>query len=158
MYDLLNDRHRDFETVYLKHPDWLLCEDKHPGNDIRYLVMFKDMHLHTIRNLTFQNLPMLHEMKKMCNAFLDQKHGSEKWFMYFNYSPSVMQLHLHITKTMQFSAGRSQPLNCVMMNLKRDGEYYKNALILLSRTSRVEGRVKNKTKRCLQGTRLDANV
>ena len=40
------------ERIYLDKTAFMLCRDIHPGTDTRYLVIFKDTSLKTIRDLT----------------------------------------------------------------------------------------------------------
>lgn len=129
IFDLLDGNHHRNEDVYEDHDEWMLCKNKHPGSDVRYLVVFKDRDLHTIRNLTQAHLPMLRQIRERCLLFLRSRHHQREWRMFFNYKPSVLQLHMHISRVTSFSSIRLQPLNCIMQNLSLSGTYYRDALI-----------------------------
>ena len=121
------------ELIYIDEDEWMLCKDVHVGCDIRYLVIFKDPALHTIRNLSSEHVRMLLEIQKRCRQFLQGESQDVSWRMYFNYQPSVMQLHLHIAQKITFSSNRVHPLACVIRNIQACSDHYKNALILGSR-------------------------
>lgn len=143
IFDLCDGITREDETIYIKTDEWLLCKDKHPGNDMRYLVVFRDKSLFTIRNLDQTHLGMLKEVKRKCSEFIAKAHQSNDWKMFFHYSPSVIQLHMHITRTTAFSSLRLQPLNCIIRNLALSSTYYRDALIL---SPSIEKRVRHAKK------------
>lgn len=117
------------EKVYYRTSQWCLCEDKHSGSDTRYLIVFSDKSLHTIRDLRQKHVIMLREIKEYVTAWLGTQKNLFK--MYFHYFPSTMQLHLHInTVHATRNYQRIQPIDTVIRNLERDSLYYSNALIL----------------------------
>ena len=119
------------ETVYVRNRDWILCLDKHYGSDTRYLVVFKDKTLKTIRDLRTNHVNMLFEMQQDVKLWLNQHTSEENWEFYFHYMPSVFQLHLHVnTSRAMRNPDRIQPLHVVIRNLKKKSEHYKDALIL----------------------------
>lgn len=119
------------ETVYIRTGEWILCLDKHYGTDTRYLVVFKDKTLRTIRDLRMEHVNMLIDMQKQIKHWLDRHACNDNWEFYFHYMPSVFQLHLHVnTCRAMRNPDRIQPLDVVIQNLKKKSDYYQNALIL----------------------------
>ena len=130
---------RSEETVLLSTADWVLCIDRHPGSDRRYLVVFKDRTLHTIRDLRQCHVAMLIDMQRQVLRKLkeiDPRSHAFQWF--FHYFPSVFQLHLHISSRMQSTNVRVQKLRHVLRNLLQDTMWYHDALLLTSRNKMVK--------------------
>lgn len=128
------------EQVFLDNDDFVLCTNVHHGLDDRYLVVFKDENLKTIRDLDQTHVPMLLQMKEIVKDFLKQKHPVifDRYRFFFHYMPSVFQLHAHVsTKSMSFNINRRQPLDTVVRNLLKDAEYYQKAIILTSVTKNM---------------------
>ncbi len=129
IYQIIDNKLKDTdEVVFHNTPEWVLCLDKHVGQDTRFLIIFKDRSLHTIRDLRQTHVRMLHEI----DAFLVQWLGAErsKYSFYFHYMPSVFQLHLHITTVYSTrNTVRMQPLHVVIRNIEQDSLYYHKALI-----------------------------
>lgn len=120
------------EQVFIDRENWCLCLDKHHGHDTRYLVIFKDESLVTIRDLREKHLPMLEEIQSTVLRWVEAKHR-QRYFLYFHYMPSVFQLHLHVNSNQQHINGsRAHFLSTVVRNLRQHSEYYKKALILSS--------------------------
>lgn len=121
------------ETVLLHNTEWVLCIDKHPGPDIRYLVVFKDKSIKTIRDLRQSHIPVLQHVHREVTTFLQQAHGvqeSAMYKLYFHYVPSVFQLHLHVScKQVHHNNLRVKYLRDVVRNLQADSLWYANALI-----------------------------
>ena len=123
------------ETVFIDTPDWVMCSNIHAGVDDRYLVVFKDPRLKTVRDLRGDDVDMLMRMNESVQQFLRQMHPlvAKKYKIFFHYLPSVFQLHAHVsTKRLAFNMNRRQPLACVVRNLRHNSDYYKHALILTS--------------------------
>ena len=119
------------ETVFLKTTQWILCLDKHHGTDVRYLVIFKDKSLKTIRDLRKNHIPMLLTMYKQVKEWLKKHASNDDWEFYFHYMPSVFQLHLHVnTNRAMRNPDRIQPFNVVLKNVQQNENYYSEALIL----------------------------
>ena len=117
------------EEIIHDTPKWCLCVDKHGGNDTRYLVIFKDTSLQTIRDLRQKNLSILYEVESFVKNWLGVE--SCQYKLYFHYMPSTFQLHLHInTIHAARNYQRIQPLHVVIRNLEVDNLYYQKALIL----------------------------
>jgi diadenosine tetraphosphate (Ap4A) HIT family hydrolase len=120
------------EQVFIQKPEWCLCADQHQGSDPRYLVIFKDTNLKTIRDLRQSHLQLLAEINAEVRAWLDSRQA-KGFKMFFHYMPSVFQLHLHVTaKTQYINMSRAHFLPLVMKNLQRSSEHYAQALIMTS--------------------------
>ena len=126
----------DKECVYLDTNEFMLCRDLHPGTDERYLVLFKDLKLRTIRDLRREHIPMLRRVQSSTMQFLEMNlkasHASQ-YRIFFHYTPSVFQLHAHVSvANAHTQSTRVHPLNVVMRHLSKKSTYYRDALILIS--------------------------
>jgi hypothetical protein len=145
IFDLLAGVAED-EEVYIDSPEWMLCRDRHPGPEERFLVVFKDTSLYTIRDLNDTHVPLLVHVQQECRRFLlacahrlgprQKPGGPEPWRLYFNYMPSVLQLHLHVSRTTPHCSSRVQPLACVVRNLRANPGHYRTCLMLTGYTTR----------------------
>jgi hypothetical protein len=100
------------------------------GDDQRYLVIFKDTALKTIRDLAQTHVPMLEHVRRAVRAWLAH-HDPGDYVMYFHFMPSVFQLHLHVRRsTCCRTHVRIQPIQNVIANLRKTPDHYQNALIL----------------------------
>lgn len=131
IYDIIsNGACSKHEQVFLDRPEWCLVLDKHHGHDIRYLVVFKDVSLRTIRDLRQQHLKLLEDVFVTVSKWLTLR-SSQKHYMYFNYMPSVFQLHLHVNcNVLHINKERAHFIHIVCAHLRRDSEHYTKALIL----------------------------
>lgn len=118
------------EVVFLNNQEWCLCLDKHYNEDIRYLVVFKDLKLKTVRDLRAEHVRMLCDVQEQVSEWIYHKHKT-RYCMYFHYMPSVFQLHLHVNFTISPpNVCRAHTLQSVLRNLRLDTFYYKEALLL----------------------------
>lgn len=133
IFDIIANTHcPKREQLFIQEEQWCLCADQHHGNDIRYLVIFKDTNLVTIRNLNQKHVALLQEIYSCVRAWLLTKHKQE-FHMFFHYMPSVFQLHLHVTsKTQYINVNRAHSLMEVVARLKKNSNHYAKALILTS--------------------------
>ena len=144
------------EKVYYECGDYILAKDIHPGQDIRYLVIFRDTRLKTIRDLRGSDVPLLRTIHHRVARFVRERHSEWPGFsIYFHYHPSVYQLHAHIcmseftgdgtcsdsqghrrlrrdTGASDNSMNRRHCMAHVIRNLETDSAWYRNALILTS--------------------------
>ena len=168
IYELINKSHgvpsTSSEEILLNNKDWILCNNKKTANDTthcaknelfeqkhRYLVIFKDRELHTIRDLTSKHIDMLLGMRASVYAFLRQKHGkrAKEYCIFFHYMPSVFQLHAHVNvKQIQHVSVRRQPLGVVLHNLLQNSAHYRDAMILTISTLRSRS-----TQRCWRSSK-----
>ena len=120
------------EQVCLDEEHWIMVKNKHHNQDYRYLVIFKDKTLKTIRELRQQHLLLLQGVNSKVTRYMQQL-GFEHFTMYFHYLPSVFQLHLHVNaqdSPQDKANDRIQPLNTVVRNLRQNSMHYAHALIL----------------------------
>jgi len=142
------------EKVYYECADYILARDIHPGQDTRYLVIFKDTRLRTIRDLRGGDVPLLRRIHRQVARFVRERHRNWPGFgVFFHYHPSVYQLHAHICVSegpgehaggdglcltlrrdspSENSTNRRHHMAHVIRNLGADGDWYKHALILTS--------------------------
>ena len=130
--------------------------DKEP----RYLVIFKDEELSTLRDLRAKHTGMLRHMQEIVLNFLFKTHPST-WHLYrifFHYLPSVFQLHAHVSaRRNSLAKSRQHYLVHVLRNLTRDAEYYKKCLIVtsLSHQLRRQNLYEEITVPCMQSVPPD---
>ena len=135
IYNIIDDKQEaSDEEVCLRTASWTLVKNKHHGNDLRFLVIFHDKSLKTIRELTQSHVDLLQQVHSTVAQYL-KSCQLENYVYYFHYLPSVFQLHLHVNS--RFSPAfttkpndRIQPLACVVSNLKKSSKYYAEAMIL----------------------------
>tara|TARA_B100000780_G_scaffold186942_1_gene131313 strand:- start:726 stop:1343 length:618 start_codon:yes stop_codon:yes gene_type:complete len=137
IYDLINGHIDMQETVFCNEPEWMLCLDRHPGADTRYLIVFKKLHLKTIRDLRQGDLALLHRIQDEVRRTLRRLHPSwTQTDIYFHYHPSVYQLHAHVCQVTDENSdrvwynSRRHQFKHVVRNLNRDTNWYRDALIL----------------------------
>jgi hypothetical protein len=132
IFDLATLPHCPGETVYHSASEWLLARDLHRGADSRYLVVFRDPGLYSIRDLRAQHLRVLADVAKFLRRWLPAQEPEHhaKYHLYFHYMPSVFQLHMHVAMRRAPESFRAHHLRHVLRNLKRDGDWYRDALIL----------------------------
>lgn len=123
------------EKIFENHTEFMLCRDIHPGTDTRYLIIFKDLSLKTIRDLTGEHLPLLRKAHRVTIDFLKKWHPDSvsEYKIFFHYTPSVFQLHAHVSIPNAFyNTVRVHHLPLCILNLQSDSNWYKNAMILIS--------------------------
>jgi hypothetical protein len=134
IFDLIRGEFAANEFVFVDEPDWILVQgNSHVSQELRYLVIFKDKALHTIRDLRQRHLAMLRAMWVKVSRFVRARHAHHAAFRYyFHYMPSVFQLHLHVCCNVAADMNRTQPLSCVMRNIEARDTWYRDALIFFS--------------------------
>lgn len=134
IFNLLAGQAKD-EEVFFENEQWMLCRDRHPGPEDRFLVVFKDTSLYTLRELNSTHVAMLVQVQNACRQFLRETYQNDPytqhtWRLYFNYMPSVIQLHLHVARCTSHCSTRIQPLGCVIRNIRDNPAYHASALIM----------------------------
>jgi hypothetical protein len=134
IFDLIRGELAPNEFVFVDEPEWMLVQgNSHVSQEKRYLVIFKDTALHTIRDLRQRHLAMLRAMWLKVSRFVRAHHANHAAFRYyFHYMPSVFQLHLHVCCNVTADVNRTQPLSCVMRNIDTRDTWYRDALIFFS--------------------------
>lgn len=120
------------EEIFIETSEWILAKDKHPGTDLRFLIVYRDLGLRSIRDLRYEHVPMLLESRSRSLNYIRRNFPKrQNWYIYFHYYPSVFQLHAHIAGgTSNRNQDRMHHMHNVVRNLMKDSEWYKNALIL----------------------------
>jgi hypothetical protein len=135
IFELIAGRIDASETVYIDRAEWMLVRNNRPATgpaERRYLVVFKDKALHSLRNLDGRHVALLEEVEGAVRAFLRGEHPLRhaEFRCYFHYMPSVFQLHMHVCVAKATDAGRVQPVGLVRRNLAAKSSWYKDGLIL----------------------------
>ena len=134
VYSLIDGTYES-ESILIENEDWLMCYDKHNSSDPRYLVVFKDLSLLTIRDLSDKHIHMLEQVQSCVLKKLKQlwPKTHRKFSMYFHYMPSVFQLHMHVAMTscVKTSPDRMHRVGVILRNLRQRSDYYRDALILM---------------------------
>lgn len=123
------------EVVYVDTPEFMICRDLHPGTDERFLVVFKDLALQTIRDLRGEHVGLLRRVQRSVCRFLSQAQPqlAGEYRIFFHYTPSVFQLHAHVSMMHAYTQRtRVHPLSVVVQNLEAESTHYRDALILIS--------------------------
>ena len=144
------------ETILLDREQYSLCSDKpHASGNIRFLIIFHDKALHTLRDLRQSHCEMLLRAREDTNNYLKRHYPEEKWCFYFNYLPSIYQLHAHVCQSCTVrNASRCHDLLRVVRNLYRDDLFYTKAL-LLTRMARSNVLYDILSKKTMSGIELD---
>ena len=144
IYDLI---HKEFivnyETIYIDKPNWLLCQDCKFGPQERFLVVFKDTTLHSLRDLRRHHIPLLCAIQTDVRNWLKMRYPNDKlapksFDIYFHYMPSIFQLHMHVNQISKSSHNvlkknanmRKQPLSIVVKNIASQSDFYAKCLVL----------------------------
>jgi hypothetical protein len=136
------------ETVFHDAPDWLLARDLHRGPDNRYLVVFRDTALFSIRDLRGRHVAMLRGLLSFLRQWLPAQEPllHSKYHMYFHYMPSVFQLHMHVSMRKAPDSLRAQDVQHVIRNLEHTDTWYRDALILCSSSGLAKSRPSDPNK------------
>jgi len=141
IFELIAGRFAPNETLFIDEAEWLMVEGTSwVGQTSRYLVIFKDLTLHTVRDLRQRHVGMLREVQGAVRAFLTTRHApsaAKEFRLYFHYLPSVFQLHLHVCAGVPMDIDRRQYLSGVIRNLEADDMWFRDALMLCSEARRA---------------------
>ena len=131
VYDIINNTFLPKrEQIFINEEEWCLCADQHHGNDARYLVIFKNIKLKTIRDLRSEHVKLLLAIHDKVREWLCSRHKNT-FHLFFHYMPSVFQLHLHVTSKMQYiNRNRAHFLTRVISNIQKNSQHYAEALLL----------------------------
>lgn len=134
IFELIDGQFRANENVFLDEAAWMLVQGhSHCAHEMRYLVVFKDLGLHTIRDLRQAHVPMLVDAWRKVKRFVAARHEADASFQfYFHYMPSVFQLHMHVCMSSTLDVNRTQRLACVLRNIRTVDTWYRDALILFA--------------------------
>jgi hypothetical protein len=135
IFELIAGRIDASETVFIDRAEWMLVLNNRPAAppvERRYLVIFKDTALHSLRHLHAGHVALLEKVEETVRAFLTDKHPQRhrEFLCYFHYMPSVFQLHMHVSIAKATETGRVHALGLVRRNLRAKSSWYREALIL----------------------------
>jgi hypothetical protein len=158
IFNLIRGEFSSNEVVYLDEAEWMLVQgSSHVSQEMRYLVVFKDTALHTIRDLRQRHLPLLRDVSRKVLRFIAGRHSTADAFrLYFHYMPSVFQLHLHVCCNATVDLNRTQDVRCVMRNLQAVDTWYRDALILFSAPRAARANAAPVFERCASDNKRDA--
>lgn len=121
------------ETVILDMKHFVMVKDRFGFKNSRFLIVFKDQTLFTLRDLRTQHIDMLKNTEKVVLSYLKKNLQTKQWVFFFHYMPSVFQLHLHVQDFSKFiPSDRAHRLCHVKRNILQKENWYQNALILTS--------------------------
>lgn len=148
IFDLMDVPNCPGEKVYHSTPDWLLARDLHKGTDNRYLVVFKDKELYSIRELRSRHIDTLKAVVAFLAKWLPEQEPvhHRKYSMYFHYMPSVFQLHMHVSMRKSLESFRAHHMHHVLRNLATRDAWYRDALILCQNATPFKSRPMNHNK------------
>jgi diadenosine tetraphosphate (Ap4A) HIT family hydrolase len=135
IFELIAGRIDSSETVFIDRAEWMLVLNNRPAAppvERRYLVIFKDTALHSLRHLHAGHVALLETVEDTVRAFLADEHPQRhrEFLCYFHYMPSVFQLHMHVSIAKATDTGRVHPLGLVRRNLRVKSRWYREALML----------------------------
>ena len=140
IFNLIARKYRMSEIVLCCTDDWTLCRDMHTMQN-KWLVVYHDLSLHSIRDLRACHIDMLLTSQRMCRQELRKKKilsDSQDAIFFFHFMPSVYQLHMHVHIQDNMASESTRPhirrhlLHQVVRNLIMDEQFYAKALILTS--------------------------
>ena len=148
IFDLIDTPNCPGEKIYHDAHAWLLARDVHRGVDNRYLVVFKDKELYSIRELRSRHIDTLKDIVAFLAKWLPEQEPvhHKKYSMYFHYMPSVFQLHMHVSMRKSLESFRAHHMHHVLRNLASHDAWYKDALILCQNATLFKSRLTNHNK------------
>ena len=148
IFELMDTPNCPGEKIYHSTDEWLLARDLHKGTDNRYLVVFRDKDLYSIRELRSKHIDTLKAIAAFLAEWLPVQEAvlHKKYSLYFHYMPSVFQLHMHVSMRKSLESFRAHHMHHVLRNLSARDAWYRDALILCQNTSPVKSRFTNHNK------------
>lgn len=133
----------DNEYIVFQNESYILAHDQRDGRLCHksFLIVYRDRRLRTLRDLRQSDAHMLLESYNRVLNYVQDRFSSldRDWNVYFNYFPSVFQLHAHVNISHGKIHMRAHNLIRIVKNLFKDSNYYRDALILtrISKTNPV---------------------
>jgi len=122
------------EIIYKKTKDYYLMPDfkwDHEPNHLYLLVLFKDTRLHSLRDVTDIDIPMLQRARDEVLTYIYEEFGidEDKLRVYFHYQPSAWQLHMHVQHldspvVNSYQSSKAITLTDVIQNMQLLPDYY----------------------------------
>lgn len=139
IFDIIRNEHKiePIQNCVIKMPEWTLVVHQSDSRP-KYLVVFHDESLQSMRDLRGKHVPLLVSIYKHISAAFKAnpqhfklKTKPELCRIYFHYWPSVFQLHAHVVfYSSQHSNARCHEFKHVIRNLIKDGEWYSKAMMI----------------------------
>lgn len=132
IFDIKNSVH---EKIVISNKHWTMVRDRYSKNNKRFLIVFEDNTLLTIRDLRLSHVPMLTRIRDTILQQFCHLHARDTLHLYFHYHPSIYLLHLHVhfKEPSRFDGSeqnsRIQNINNVIKNLCANTYHYRDALI-----------------------------
>jgi m7GpppX diphosphatase len=138
IYDIFDGK-KEQDRILYQDDDFVLIPDiKWDGKEkweLRVVAFFKDRKLHSMRDLTADNLELLEKVKNTGSKIINEKFklDENQLKIFFHYRPTVWQLHMHFhclfLKHTSSSIERAHSIYSVIENLKLDTDYFKKVKI-----------------------------
>ena len=138
IYDIFDGK-KEQDRILYQDDDFVLIPDiKWDGKEkweLRVVAFFKDKKLHSMRDLTADNLELLEKVKNIGSKIINEKFklDENQLKIFFHYRPTVWQLHMHFhclfLKHTSSSIERAHSIYSVIENLKLDTDYFKKVKI-----------------------------
>jgi m7GpppX diphosphatase len=138
VYDIFDGK-KEQDRILYQDDDFVLIPDiKWDGKEkweLRVVAFFKDRKLHSMRDLTADNLELLEKVKNTGSKIINEKFklDENQLKIFFHYRPTVWQLHMHFhclfLKHTSSSIERAHSIYSVIENLKLDTDYFKKVKI-----------------------------
>ncbi|EFO91810.1 CRE-DCS-1 protein [Caenorhabditis remanei] len=146
VYNCLEKR-SEVDKIVFEDPDknngFLLMQDiKWDGKTIENLYVLAIIHRHglkSVRDLTGDDLPMLHNIRDKSLKAIEEKYGlkNDQVKCYFHYQPSFYHLHVHFIN-LKYDAPASTTLSAILLddvinNLELNSNHYKQSTLTFTR-------------------------
>lgn len=135
-YEIL-DGTREAANVIHNEEDFMVVPDldnNNPGT-ANWLVLFKDLSLHSIRDLRGEHVALLEHVRDTVVRLMGEARGytARQVMCFFHYLPSVFQLHLHVCAPYgQYTTAdviKVHAVDTVVSNLRIDSDFYLKATL-----------------------------
>ena len=125
------------ENVIFRNENFIICKDIEWTSDSFkdfYILGFPFKNIKSIRDLRYDDISMLKEMKKEMILFANKyKLDESNLYFFFHYHPSFYHLHLHCSiitsKDLSCKFYRHYMLDDVIEKLEKDSYYYLNSTL-----------------------------
>lgn len=127
------------EIIFKQTKDYYLMPDfkwDHEPQHLYLLVLFTDLKLHSLRDVTDKHIPMLMRAQDEVLDYIYEQYGigEDKLRIYFHYQPSAWQLHMHVQHLESPVVNSNQSskaitLTDVIQNLRLKSSYYRDATL-----------------------------
>ncbi|KAF1755463.1 hypothetical protein GCK72_022032 [Caenorhabditis remanei] len=146
VYNCLEKR-SEVDKIVFEDPDknngFLLMQDiKWDGKTIENLYVLAIIHRHglkSVRDLTGDDLPMLHNIRDKSLKAIEEKYGlkNDQVKCYFHYQPSFYHLHVHFIN-LKYDAPASTTMSAILLddvinNLELNSNHYKQSTLTFTR-------------------------